>query len=120
MRGDTEPLSLAPGSLMGHLIALWEVQSHMETKLLRDPRPNEVFLSMAEIGQTLPNLVRHPRVLELIQATVGFRALLKSEQRKSGEGTLGYLLNIMFHFLCLNGNHRIFFNTDLFVRCGGR
>jgi hypothetical protein len=120
MCGDTEPLSLVPNSLMGHLIALWEVHNHMETKLLRDPRPNEVFLSAAEISQALPNLIRDSRVLELIQATVGFRASLKSEQRKSGEGTFGCLLNLMFRFLCLNGNHTIFFDTDLFVRCGGR
>lgn len=102
MRGDTEPLSLAPGSLMRHLIALWEVHNHMETKLLPDPRPNEVFLSTAEIGQALPNLIRHSRVLELIQAIVGFRTSLKSEQRKSGEGAFGYLLNLMFRFLWLN------------------
>jgi hypothetical protein len=87
MRGNAEPLPVTPGSLVEQLLALCETHNCMEAKLSRDPRRKEGFLSEIDIGQALSNLIKSSPTLKLIQATVGFRKSLKSEQRRSGEGT---------------------------------
>lgn len=87
MHEITEQLPVTPGSLVEQLLALCETHSHLEAKLSRDPRLKEGFLSEIDIGQALPSLIKSSPVLKLIQATVGFRKSLKSEQRRSGEGT---------------------------------
>jgi hypothetical protein len=87
MHEITEPLPVTPSSLVEQLLALCETHNRTAAKLSRDPRQKEGFLSEIDIGQALPSLIKSSPTLKLIQATVGFRKSLKSEQRRSGEGT---------------------------------
>lgn len=104
MHEITKPLPVTPGSLVEQLLALCETHNRMEAKLSRDPRRKEGFLSEIDIGQALPSLIKSSSTLKLIQATVGFRKSLKSEQRRSGEGTFRRSPHLSFKHSFLDRN----------------